>query len=154
MKQFSGTVTVGNGMMLGQFFLDALRRAMAVREIEGKPQTVLFEEHIPSIDTSKMERIDGQSSGERRITDNVFRFMSVFVGDRRFVVDLPNTVLAPNDAKRLLPRGFEVDVECSFQPLQRFYDLSQVDEVAADLTFVWLQLWLMRSFPKVDIYTY
>ena len=136
MKQFSGTVTVGNGMMLGQFFLDALRRAMAVREIEGKPQTVLFEEHIPSIDTSKMERVDGQSSGERRITDNVFRFMSVFVGDRRFVVDLPNTVLAPNDAKRLLPRGFEVDFECSFQPVQRFYDLSQVDEVAADLTFV------------------
>ncbi len=110
--------------MLSQYFLSTLRQAMAIREIECKPQTVLFEERIASIDTSKMERVEEPFMAEERITDNVFRFISVFVGDRRVVVDLPNTVLAPSDATMLFPRGFEVDLECSFEPLQKFYSLS------------------------------
>lgn len=140
--------------MLSQYFLSTLRQAMAIREIECRPQTVLFEERIASIHTSKMERVEEPFMAEERITDNVFRFISVFVGDRRVVVDLPNTVLAPSDATMLLPRGFEVDLECSFEPLQKFYSLSHLVEVAADLDFVWRGLWLLRSFPKAEIYPY
>lgn len=154
MKQFYAPSSVGNKLMLRRFFLEAHKRAMAVRAIDCKPQTLLFEERVPSIDTSKMERLVEQYSVQPRITDNQIRFLQVFVGDKQVVVDLPNTVLAPSDAKRLLPRGFAIDFGCGFEPLQKYYSLSQIEQVTADLEFVWSQLWLMRSFPKVQIYAY
>lgn len=144
----------GSIAMLSRLISVTLRQAMAKREIENSPQTVLFEEIVPCIDTSKMERVKEPFSVERRITDNVIRFMQVFVGDRRFVVDLPNTVLSPSEVTHLLPRGFDIDFGCSFKPLQKYYGLSQIDDVTADLEFVWNVLWLMRTLPQVKIYSY
>ena len=125
---------------------------MARQGIESRPQVILFEEYLLSIDTSKLEIVAEPFSAKRRVTDNVFKFMQVLVDDKQILVDLPNTVLAPSDAMFLCLRGFAEDFESSFQPLQKFYSLAHTDGVTADLEFVWRELWLLRSLPKVEIY--
>ncbi len=87
----------------------------------------------------------------RRISGSKVRIVQFAFMEDGFYVDLPDTTLTPEEAKRLLAErsGFEYALdrprkrlgEREFDPVQRIYDYAQQRTAAEDAAYVFFDLW-------------